>query len=450
MAHLVKQKKTYHVGPDGKRCPKDAPGAKKVTEESSKWYAAGVPGWPKGKRVPLATRKEVAQRMLADLVANAERGQAHMPAADLNRAKLPELLAGYEEDLRHGLASKTRSAKRRPSDGQVRQSVQRVRDLLAGCGFVSVSDLNDAAPAKLAKYLAGRAARPRKQGGFSAQSGEFFRKSAKRFVWWLSVRKRAPVRADLFDDVPGFDAKHNRVHARRHCPPAELAQLLDATRAAEGDYRGLTGEDRYHLYLTAFASGFRAGELAVLTPTHFDLAATPPAVTLTAAETKNKKPARNPLPAGVAAQLRKYLSTRPPGVVWSGTWAEKPAKMLKADLKRAGIPYRVDAQDGPRYLDFHALRHSFVSALAAAGVGPKELQTLARHSDPQLTLSVYTHAGTDALAAAVDRLQLPGGEVAANPLASLSRAELEEAVVGLLGVVGTLLGQAAVPTLPTT
>lgn len=29
MAHLVKQKKTCHVGPDGKRCKKTAPGARK-------------------------------------------------------------------------------------------------------------------------------------------------------------------------------------------------------------------------------------------------------------------------------------------------------------------------------------------------------------------------------------------------------------------------------------
>lgn len=275
----------------------------------------------------------------------------------------------------------------------------------------------------------------------SAQTGEFFRKAAKRFAWWLAVRKRAAVRADLFDDVPGFDAKNNRVHARRHCPPHELAALLDATRSAEGDYRGLLGEDRYHLYLVAFASGFRAGELAALTPAHFDLAADPPLVVLSSAETKNGKPARQPLPVGVASQLRTYLSGKPAGAVWPGTWAEKPAKMLKQDLKRAGIAYKSETLEGAKYLDFHALRHSFVSALAAAGVGPKELQTLARHGDAQTTLNLYTHASTDALVSAVGRLQLPAADGTSNPLAALSRGELEACVVGLVGVVGTLLGQ---------
>ena len=92
--------------------------------------------------------------------------------------------------------------------------------------------------------------------------------------------------------------------------------------------------------------------------------------------------------------------------------------MLKKDLKRAGIPYRLDTPAGPRFLDFHALRHSFVSALAAAGVGPKELQTLTRHGDAQTTLNVYTPASTDALVSAVGRLQLPAGAGPGNPLAA--------------------------------
>jgi hypothetical protein len=92
---------------------------------------------------------------------------------------------------------------------------------------------------------------------------------------------------------------------------------------------------------------------------------------------------------------------------------------------------------GPRYADFHALRHSYLSALAAAGVGVKELQELARHSDPRLTLGIYTHARAESLGGAVARLQVPGaGE--GNPLAKLSRAELESAVIALACVVRML------------
>lgn len=100
--------------------------------------------------------------------------------------------------------------------------------------------------------------------------------------------------------------------------------------------------------------------------------------------------------------------------------------MLNIDLAAANVPYVVATIDGPRHADFHALRHSYLSALFAAGVAPKELRELARHGDLRLTLGVYTHSRTELLGAAVARLPLPGAE-GENPLAALSRSELEAA-----------------------
>jgi len=44
-----------------------------------------------------------------------------------------------------------------------------------------------------------------------------------------------------------------------------------------------------------------------------------------------------------------------------------------------------------RFLDFHSLRHTTGSLLAAAGVHPKVAQTVMRHSTIDLTMSRYTH-----------------------------------------------------------
>ncbi len=56
-----------------------------------------------------------------------------------------------------------------------------------------------------------------------------------------------------------------------------------------------------------------------------------------------------------------------------------------------------------RVADFHALRHTFITNLIAAGVHPRPAQTLARHSTITLTLDRYSHtlrgAETAALAA---------------------------------------------------
>lgn len=435
MAHLVRQQKTFYVDRDGRRVPKGTPGAVKKNEKSAKWYGVGVPGYPAKKRFPLATDKAVARRMLDDLVRGAERGQAQLPSLDASRRSLTYHLADFENAVALGLASRSRSARRRPAAQQVGVLVQRLREVLDECGFKSAADLNAAAPSKLASYLDRRLAiAKRRDGGISQQTAQFYLSAARRFAWWLSTKAGLPVRADLFDEVPCFDPKSDRRHARRDVTPAELASILDAARSGGQVYRGLTGEDRYHLYLTAFATGFRVAELAALHPESFDLDGPAPVVVLAAKHTKNKKVARQPIPVGVANQLRPYLATKPVSKpVWGGTWVEKAAKMLRLDLAAAGVPYVVNTPEGPRYADFHALRHSYLSALASAGVGVKELQELARHSDPRLTLGIYTHVRPEALGASIALLQFPGGDPG-DVFATMTRAELEQTAAGLLAL----------------
>ena len=79
----------------------------------------------------------------------------------------------------------------------------------------------------------------------------------------------------------------------------------------------------------------------------------------------------------------------------------KTANMLKADLADAGIPY---VDDTGLYADFHSLRHSTGSLLAAAGVHPKVIQSIMRHSDIILTMSRYTHGFRGQESEAVSKL----------------------------------------------
>ena len=96
--------------------------------------------------------------------------------------------------------------------------------------------------------------------------------------------------------------------------------------------------------------------------------------------------------------------------------------MLRLDLEAAGVPYCVEGVNGKEYCDFHSLRHTFVSALAATGIDAKSLQTLARHSDPRLTLGTYSHARSAELVKAVGRLKVPGCGRKASARLTLPRA----------------------------
>ena len=75
--------------------------------------------------------------------------------------------------------------------------------------------------------------------------------------------------------------------------------------------------------------------------------------------------------------------------------------MIRVDLATAGIPY-MDHRG--HVFDFHALRHQFISMLAAAGIHPKTAQELARHSTITLTMDHYTHVGLHDLSGALANL----------------------------------------------
>src|SRR5262249_32372617 len=110
-----------------------------------------------------------------------------------------------------------------------------------------------------------------------------------------------------------------------------------------------------------------------------------------------------PLPKDVAELLRKYIESKSSDLqLWPGNWPTVAAEMIRLDLEASGIPYR---DSHGRVIDFHSLRHTFLSHLAEAKVHPKVAQILARHSTIAMTLDHYTHL--DRLDVARDLEKLP-------------------------------------------
>jgi integrase len=173
------------------------------------------------------------------------------------------------------------------------------------------------------------------------------------------------------------------------------------------------------LYRLAVESGLRAGELASLTPQSFDLSAACPTVTVQAAYSKRRRQDVLPLRLDTAQQLRDFLKTVAPNEVAFKMPAGRFARIFRADLAAARQKWLeestpLERQDrersgflcyrdsSGRVADFHALRHSCASLLAAAGVHPKVAQVHMRLSTVELTLGRYTHvlAGQQAAALA--------------------------------------------------
>jgi hypothetical protein len=61
--------------------------------------------------------------------------------------------------------------------------------------------------------------------------------------------------------------------------------------------------------------------------------------------------------------------------------------MIRIDLAAVGIPVETGGPEGTETRDFHALRACYISNVIRAGADLKQAMTLARHSDPKLTVA---------------------------------------------------------------
>jgi hypothetical protein len=104
---------------------------------------------------------------------------------------------------------------------------------------------------------------------------------------------------------------------------------------------------------------------------------------------KNRKPVFQPMPTDLAGHLRPWLASKKPGKPLWRTPHNACRAWLQKDLEAAGVEYQ-DARG--EYADFHSFRHTYITRLNRAGTPLATAMSLARHSDPKLTLKAYDHA----------------------------------------------------------
>jgi integrase/recombinase XerD len=263
--------------------------------------------------------------------------------------------------------------------------------LLADAGVASTADLAaDRIQAALGRL---------KARGRSARTCNHALGAARAFCGWLADGNRIAEVPRGLASIPRYNEEADRRRVRRALSRAEMGRLLAAAeqgqdvacwpRRSKTLAVAVPGPERAALYRVAMATGFRDRELRSLAPEAFALDGDDPTVTVAAAYSKNGRAAAQPIARDVAVALRPWLAAKAPGSpVFRYPWSA--ARMLRRDLEAAGIPYRSPAG----VVDFHALRHSYISGLIESGVDPKTVQVLARHSTITLTIDRYSH--TDA------------------------------------------------------
>ena len=162
----------------------------------------------------------------------------------------------------------------------------------------------------------------------------------------------------------------------------------------------MTGVDRACSYTVASLTGLRRSELGSLTPESFHLESNVPTVVCAASYTKNGKQAEQPIPPSIVAELRAWLAGKAPGRPVFAL-SKKTALMLRLDLERVGIAARGRPGTARRYaLAAARLRHD----PGQGGRADEGAANPARHSDPKLTMNVYSHVTLHDTAGALDAL----------------------------------------------
>jgi len=268
-------------------------------------------------------------------------------------------------------------------EGHVSITESRIYCVAKACGFKRLEDID---PSKIETCL--RRWRE-ERGDFGIRTSNHYVQSMKMFELFLLNRGRIPRRRlGVMKPIPNTEPRYQR----RALTDEEVERLLRAARISARIVQGMTGPERATLYDFALRTGLRASEIHSLRPRDFvrDKDSNKIAfVRIRAKVSKNSKEALVPIRSDHAEALSRILDQTPEDeVIWPGRWNVNAAKMLRADLAAAGIPFR-DGQ-GDR-CDFHGLRHTAVTRWVRAGLDPAVVQRLARHSTIGMTMGFYTH-----------------------------------------------------------
>jgi len=370
MASIFKQKYTV-AGDNGRR----------IRKQSRFWYIDYKTADGTRKRVKAFKDKQATQQLAAKLEKESELAQAGIVDKYKEHRKTP--LSEHLENFLSSLQAKSNTPE------YCNLTHYRAERICNGCKFIFWPDIS-ASDVQL--YIADL----RDSGKVSQKTSNYYLQAVKQFCNWMLKDKRAGGESPLkhLDAIKVTDEIN-----RRALMPDELGNLLEATENAPKRF-GMTGYERAMLYRFAAYTGLRANEIRNLTASSFDFDNR--TVKVKAAYSKRRREDILSLRKDTAEAMREHLRSKTPSAkVFDLPSKYRMADMIRADLEDAGI----DLQDnGDGVIDFHSLRHSTASLLAASGVNPKTAQAIMRHSDINLTMSRYTHIFRGAESEAVESM----------------------------------------------
>jgi len=337
------------------------------------WYGKVKIASKRWQRVKLFTDKVASERRLAKLQQQADQRAAGMQTVETDRLAMPlkELVKQYIQSLRS----------RNIDADHIRITEWSLGQLLEAGKWQRFADITVPSVESILPTLAGTA-------GYQ----NTFIKKLKAFVHWA-----------LPDSWPDPLRKLKRVREKGAKKTRDRRAATVEEAAAFFAVWPQLPDDRHLCYALAMLNGLRRNEIKRnhadrLTWELLHLDAPIPFVDLK--QKMGDGMDHVPLHPYVAKLLRERMEGMPSGAV---VGAVPDMKTMKKDLTLAGIDL---ANAHGLRLDFHALRHSFQTALDRTGCSRATKKKLMRHANEDVT-DGYAHAELAEMLAALIRLPSP-------------------------------------------
>jgi integrase len=307
------------------------------------------------------------------------------------------------------------------------QVENRIVRIIEGTGTTLLHQLD---PVKIESFLSELRIRETALSGITRNE---YISSIKAFTKWAVKAQRLAV-----DPLASLSLIERRAivtaHPRRALSVDEIGKLLDAaTRRPiyelqlirRGKNRGQAiahvrpeslaktirlGKNRRLAYLLAVWTGLRRSELKSVMWSDIDFGTLPVRIRLRAETTKSRRADTLAIHPQLEQELRaiRPADNIEDAPILSGV---PGMKALVGDLKYAGIDPGTRAMG---FVDFHSLRKSLSTMMAAAGMSQRARQAHMRHTDPRLTESTYMDERLLPIAAELSKLPaIPGANDAA-------------------------------------
>jgi integrase len=392
---------------------------KRVRRQTRKWYIEYRDADGVVQRTPGYRDHKATEQKAAELERNVERRQSGLVDTFTEHRKRP--LKDHLSDYEAHLTSK------HVCERHKNQVMERLRACLKSCHF---SHLQDIDPTPVERFLSLLVAE-----GKSLRTRNSYLESVRSFCNWCVRSLRLP--SNPLSTIAMVRVQKDIRRKRRALTEDELKRLILAARQRpltsastitrgkrkgqveahlKAEYRewlDRCGHERALEYKTMVLTGLRKGELTAMAWRDLDLQGQQCWVTVRAENAKNSKTEVLPIRGDLAADLRAWRvrcgDPKPKDKVFRVP--RNLVRQLRKDLKAAGIS---EKDHRGRIVDVHALRHTTSTHGAKAGVAPRTLQALMRHSDIRLTMGVYTDPGLLDQQAAVEtlpRMEIEAGSV---------------------------------------